>query len=168
MKSYALASTLALMVLAGSACSRSEAPAKSEAKKEVSASVETKAKAGEAAKVADRYPLKGVVVSVDTTKKVLVVTHEEIPGYMPAMTMEFLVAAGDAAVAKPGQRIRADMIPSKDGDFRLEKIWPDDKAAADAVAAGANGLRQDTFTRGKNAYREVGEAIPDFALFDQE
>jgi protein SCO1/2 len=168
MKSYALASAFAITLLAGAACSRSEAPAKTELKKDVAGVGETKAKAGGAAKVADRYPIKGVVVSVDAVNKVLVVTHEEIPGYMPAMTMEFLVAAGDAAVAKPGQRIRADMIPSKDGDFRLEKIWPDDKAVADAVAASASGLRQDTFTRGKNAYREVGEAIPDFALFDQE
>jgi protein SCO1/2 len=97
-----------------------------------------------------------------------VVTHDEIPGYMPAMTMEFLVSIGDVAVAKPGQRIRAEMIPSKDGDFRLEKIWPAEKSVVDAVMAGALKLRQDTFTRGKNAYREVGETIPDFALYDQE
>lgn len=116
----------------------------------------------------ERYPLTGVVVSVDTAKKVLVVTHDKIPGYMPAMTMEFLVSAGDAAVAKPGQRIRAEMIPSKDAEFRLEKIWSAEKSTMDAVAAGAMKLRQDTFTRGKNAYREIGETIPDFALYDQE
>jgi protein SCO1/2 len=87
---------------------------------------------------------------------------------MPAMTMEFLVSAGDVAVLKPGQRIRADMIPSKTGDFRLEKIWPDDKNATDAVAAGALKLRQETSMLGKNAYREIGEAIPDFSLYDQE
>jgi protein SCO1/2 len=117
---------------------------------------------------AERYALTGEIVSVDLAKKVLVVFHDEIKGYMPAMTMEFLVSSGDAAGAKPGQKIRAEMIPSKDGDFRLEKIWPNDTATTSAVAAGAMQLRQDTFTRGKNAYREVGEAIPDFALFDQE
>lgn len=118
--------------------------------------------------VAERYPIKGVVISIDVAKNILVAQHEEIPGYMPAMTMEFLVSAGDAAVLRPGQRIRADMIPSKTGDIRLEKIWPDEKSATEAVAAGAMKLRQDTFTRGKNAYREVGEAIPDFSLYDQE
>ena len=164
MKSYALASVLAVSALVWSSCSRSDTP--------TSARAPVTAKPAEAApaapKIAERYPLKGVVVSVDGKKHVLVVRHEEIKDYMPAMTMEFLVSAGDAAVAKAGQKIRADMIPSKDGDFRLEKIWPDDKAAADAVAAGASVLRQDTFTRGKNAYREIGEAIPDFALYDQE
>jgi len=118
--------------------------------------------------VADRYPLTGEITGVEVARKVLVVRHEEIKGYMPAMTMEFLVSAGDVAAAKVGQRIRADMIPSKEGDFRLEKIWPDDRAATTAIAAGARGLREDTQTRGKNAYREVGEAIPDFTLYDQE
>jgi protein SCO1/2 len=87
---------------------------------------------------------------------------------MPAMTMEFIVTAGDIALAKPGQHIRAEMIPSKDGDFRLEKIWPDDAAAAAAVAASARALREDTHNRGKAAYREIGEAIPNFTLYDQE
>ena len=116
----------------------------------------------------ERYPLTGEVVRVEADRKVLVVHHDEIKGYMPAMTMEFRVSDGDLAVAKAGQRIRAEMVPSKDGDFRLEKIWPDDKATAAAIAAGALQLRQDTHTRGRNAYREVGEVVPDFALYDQE
>ncbi len=115
----------------------------------------------------ERYALTGEIVRVEAERKVLVVRHDEIKGYMPAMTMEFQVGAGDLAVAKPGQRIRAEMVPVQDGDFRLEKIWPDDRAVADAVKAGALQLRQDTHTRGKNAYREVGEALPGFALFDQ-
>ena len=117
---------------------------------------------------ADRYPLTGEIMSVETARKVLVVRHDEIKGYMPAMTMEFVVSAGDLVALKAGQRIRADMIPSKTGDFRLEKIWPDERAATAAVAAGARGLREDTMNRGKNAYREVGEAVPDFTLYDQE
>jgi len=107
-------------------------------------------------------------VSIDAARKVLIVKHEEIKGYMPAMTMEFIVAAGDLALAKPGQHIRADMIPSKDGDFRLEKIWPDDAAAAAAIAASARALHEDTHNRGKNAYREIGETMPEFSLYDQE
>jgi protein SCO1/2 len=116
----------------------------------------------------DRYPIRGEVVSVEANRRVLIVKHEEIKGYMPAMTMEFVVSAGDAAMAKPGQRIRAEMVTSKTADFRLEKIWPDDRLTTETVAAGANALRQDTHNRGKGAYREVGETMPDFALYDQE
>jgi len=124
--------------------------------------------AAPAAKAAERYPLTGEITAVDRERKVLVVYHDEIKGYMPAMTMEFGVSPGDLAVAKVGQRIRAEMIPSETGDFRLEKIWPDERVATEAVAAGARGLREDTKTRGKNAYREVGENAPSFTLLNQE
>ncbi len=115
----------------------------------------------------ERFPLTGEIVKVDAARRVLIVHHDEIKGYMPAMTMEFNVSTGDAALAKPGQKIRAEMVSPPDGELRLEKIWPADKAVADAVAAGALQLRQETHTRGKNAYREVGETVPDFALYDQ-
>jgi len=36
------------------------------------------------------------------------------------------------------------------------------------VRAAANALRQDTSARGKNAYREIGEAVPSFTLYDQD
>ena len=77
------------------------------------------------------------------------------------------ILAGDLAIAREGQRIKAELIPSDDGDFRLEKIWPIDPAADATVSAAANALRQDTTIRGKKAYREVGENLPDFALYDQ-
>ncbi len=154
MKSYAFATAVLATGLCLGGCSRSgPGPAN--------------ASAGAAAR-ADRYGLTGEVLSVDTVRHTLRVQHDEIKGFMPAMTMDFLVSAGDAAAAKAGQRIRAEVVPAKDGDFRLEKIWPDDKAAADAVTASARQLREDTHNRGKNAYREVGEKLPDFALYDQD
>ncbi|MFM9030725.1 MAG: SCO family protein, partial [Opitutaceae bacterium] len=137
-------------------CGRAPAPADS-------------APAAAKAPEAERYAITGEVVRAEPERKVLVVKHDEIKGYMPAMTMEFLVSDGDLALARPGQRIRADMIPSKDGDFRLERIWPDDRTIeARTIATGAMQLRQDTHTRGKNAYREVGEGAPDFTLYDQD
>lgn len=115
----------------------------------------------------ERYAITGEVIRADRERKLLIVQHDEIKGYMPAMTMEFIVSPGDLALAKPGQRIRAEMVPSTTGDIRLEKIWPDDQAATATIAAGALQLRQDTHTRGKHAYREVSELVPDFALYNQ-
>jgi protein SCO1/2 len=125
--------------------------------------MEAQASAGE-----KRFHLTGEVLSADTKRKILVVRHNEVPGYMPAMTMEFPVSAGDAATAKPGERIRADLVVARGGVARLEKIWPDDKVALDAVGAGARMLRQDTFEKGSAAYREIGDKVPDFVLYDQE
>ena len=115
-----------------------------------------------------RFPLTGEVIRVEPTRNVLVVRHDAIEGLMPGMTMEFKVAAGDLAVAQAGQQIRAELVAPAGGDFRLEKIWPNDKVIADTIAAGARKLREDTHNLGKEVYREVGEKVPSFALYDQE
>jgi protein SCO1/2 len=115
-----------------------------------------------------RFDLTGVVVSADAKRKVLVVRHSAVPGYMEAMTMEFPVSAGDAAAAHPGELIRAQLIVDKAGSARLEQIWPDDKVSLDSIDAGARMLRQDTFSKGGSAYREVGDEVPQFVLYDQD
>lgn len=114
-----------------------------------------------------RYALKGEIVSIKAAEQILIIHHDDIPDYMPAMTMEFKVGQGDIANAKPGQRIRGDMYV-KGGDIFLEKIWPDDSQTVAQIAAATNALTQDTAMRGKGAYREIGETAPDFTLFDQE
>jgi len=116
---------------------------------------------------AKRYPLTGTVVKVDPERQTLLVDHDEIPNFMPRMVMEFQVNSGDLANARAGQRIRAELVAEEGGVFRLEKLWPVDAVADAAVAAAAGALRQDTTIRGKKAYREVGENLPDFALYDQ-
>lgn len=113
-----------------------------------------------------RYPLTGEVVSIDADRGTLTVTHDEIKGFMMAMTMEFKAAKGDLEIAQPGQRIRAELVKHGD-EWTLEKIWRDDRATAEAVAAAAKALAQDTAMRGKGVYREIGENLPEFTLLDQ-
>jgi len=113
------------------------------------------------------YPLVGEIISVDAAARILVIHHEEIPDYMPEMVMEFAVSAGDAANAQVGQKIRAKMIPRDDGPYRLVELWPLDPMAETLVKAGADALRQDTMIRGRAVYREVGESLPGFTLYDQ-
>lgn len=115
-----------------------------------------------------RFPLTGEVLSADPARKVLVVRHNEVVGYMPAMTMDFPVSGGDAAAARAGEKIRATLVVARDNTVRLEDIWPDDKVSLDTVDAGARMLHQDTFEKGSQAYREVGDAAPDFVLYDQD
>jgi protein SCO1/2 len=87
---------------------------------------------------------------------------------MPAMAMDFSVSSGDLTNAKPGQHIRAELVVSENGDFRLEKIWPAEPAVVAEVESAALALSQDSAIRGNHAYREVGETAPEFALFDQD
>ena len=114
-----------------------------------------------------RYPLTGEILKVDAVKNTLLVRHEAVPNYMPGMTMEFAVSPADAATTREGERIRAELVVDATG-ARLEKIWPVDAVADSTVAAAAGALRQETSIRGKSAYREIGENLPDFTLYDQE
>jgi len=123
--------------------------------------------AAPAAPAEKRFPITGEIVKVDAARDTLLVHHSEIKGYMPAMTMEFKVSKGDLAIAKEGQHIRAELVDRPDA-FYLEKIWPDDAATQRALDAAAKALAQDTTMRGKEAYREIGENLPEFTLLDQE
>eukprot|EP01035_Chromulina_nebulosa_P041215 gene41215-55742_t len=46
------------------------------------------------------HPIRGEIVGLDLPRKILLIHHEEIPGYMPAMTMEFSVAGLDLATVR--------------------------------------------------------------------
>jgi protein SCO1/2 len=115
-----------------------------------------------------RYSLTGQVQSTDPGKRTIRLTHDAVDGLMPAMTMDFPASPGDLGTVHPGEHIRADLVIDHPGaEPRLEKIWPDDRQARADIAAGQKALREDTHDRGTEAYREVGEAIPEFSLYDQ-
>ena len=113
-------------------------------------------------------PIRGEIVGLDLPRQVLLIHHEEIPGYMPSMTMEFSVAGLDLATVREGQHLTATMGAPVDGIFPLTAFKLLNSPADQAVAAATLALRQETFTRGKNPYREIGEAVPSFTLYNQD
>jgi protein SCO1 len=114
------------------------------------------------------YPIRGEIVELDRPRQVLIIHHEEIPGYMPAMTMEFNAPGLDFAQFRVGQKIAAQMGPAVDAIFPLTGIRFLDSKEDAAIEAAARKLREDTFTRGRKAFREVGETAPAFTLYNQD
>ena len=143
---------LALLLLVATACTRTE-------------TTPSTASASTAAAV---HPIRGEIVGLDLPRQVLLIHHEEIPGYMPSMTMEFSVAGLDLATVREGQHLTATMGAPVDGIFPLTAFKLLNSPADQAVAAATLALRQETFTRGKNPYREIGEAVPSFTLYNQD
>ena len=70
-----------------------------------------------------RYPLKGVITSVLPERSALMVKHEEIPGFMRAMTMMFKVDAATLKSAKKGDAITG-MMSRQGDDWVLEDVRP--------------------------------------------
>jgi Cu/Ag efflux protein CusF len=53
------------------------------------------------------YPVKGRIVQVQADRATLLIQHDEIPGVMRAMTMEFHADPDVLAAAKPGRELLA-------------------------------------------------------------
>jgi protein SCO1/2 len=108
------------------------------------------------------FDAAGVVKGVEPELRQLLVDHEEIPGLMPAMTMNFDVA--DPALLaglEPGQHIHFQL--SFDG--RVYRIVSVEKTG-EAPAAGASGSAGAS--GGLDLVAEEGQAAPDFELVDQD
>jgi Cu/Ag efflux protein CusF len=83
------------------------------------------------------YAIQAEVISVDVPKKMVTVKHGEIPGLMPAMTMNYLVAdEKQIAPLKPGDKISADLVVGENVGH-LEKIVLVEKAAGPPPAGDA-------------------------------
>jgi protein SCO1/2 len=102
-----------------------------------------------------RYPIEGQVVAVDPAMHTLTLDHRDIPGYMTAMTMSFTVRDGWVFnVVHPGDVVQATLVV--DHDSVLENVAvTQSRSAADLSSTSPMHLPQR------------GEAVPDFALVDQ-
>ena len=106
-----------------------------------------------------RYPLRGTVSAVNRAVREVVVQHEPVPGFMPAMTMPFPIADDKAlAVLQRGDLITATLVV---GETRasLEDVKIVGKAAVDVPGAPAP-IRAREHDRGDEA--------PDVTLVNQD
>ncbi len=106
---------------------------------------------------AQRFDLKGKVVSVDRELKRVTIAHEEIPGYMAAMTMPFALKEEWAyGVLGPGDQIKAMLVVDADRSW-LEDIVITEEGTVDPT--GVTDITHEPTT---------GEEVPDFKLTNQE
>jgi protein SCO1 len=84
-----------------------------------------------------RHSIQAKVIAVDLPRRLLIVKHGDIPGYMPAMTMSYGIAVPkEAASLAPGDKITAELVVSA-GVGRLEKIVLLEKARPNPAPTSA-------------------------------
>jgi protein SCO1/2 len=102
-----------------------------------------------------RYDLKGKVLAVEPEKHLVTVSHEDIKGYMPAMTMPFTVRS----------------------DSDLQIIAPDDEITATLVIDGKHSWLEDLIITRQSAnpaampgvvIAKAGDEVPNFTLRNQD
>ena len=105
-----------------------------------------------------RYDLKGRVVAVDRAKGELTIDHEEIVGYMPAMTMPYALRDDDALkVVDAGDKIQATLVVADDGSYWLEHPF---------ITKGQPGATDQTTPAGMEP--QPGAEVPDVELVNQD
>src|SRR5438132_13347298 len=103
-----------------------------------------------------RYPLKGKIVAVDKTDRTATIAHEDIVGYMPAMTMPFKIKNdADLEMVKPGDQVTGTLVV-------------DDTSSWVEIATIAEGAAPLSPTSDVPGEPKPGEDVPDFGLTNQD
>lgn len=113
-----------------------------------------------------RHPVRGVVRSLDLIDSAVVVEHEDIPGFMPSMTMPFTAKhLEDITALKVGQGVGFDLVVTADDSWieNLKSIAVEDVHLPKKSASGQGRAIGDKASR----VRE-GDLLPDFQLIDQK
>jgi protein SCO1 len=111
------------------------------------------------------FTLQGQVQSLDVPRKLVTVKHEEIKGFMPAMTMPYEVEEAKALDSlTPGDLINAQLVVSSNGvhlsNIRKVGTAPLEKPPADVP-------NPPTASSGFELLKP-GEAVPDGKFVDQD
>ncbi len=107
---------------------------------------------------AKRYPLAGKVISVDQAKHQLVVSHADIPGYMPAMVMPFQIKdLNSMSAVGRGDEVSATLVVSG------SQSWLEDLRVVRKGSATTDARDAEIRTLPHEA-----DAVPDFSLTNQD
>ena len=116
-----------------------------------------------------RYSASGLVLSVDRSQQTMLVSCQEVRGFMDAMVMSFSVPDGKSlGVLRRGALIEFTLVVNKDSSHAEEiRIRGYDSAEREpAKARRLQGLEEAL--RGPGHRLAVGEGVPDFTLTDQQ
>ena len=102
-----------------------------------------------------RYDLKGKVIKVEREKQLVTVSHEDVKGYMPAMTMPFTVKSeSDLQIIAPDDELTATLVVDGKHSWLEDLIITRQSATAPAMP-GAQMAKE-------------GDEVPNFTLRNQD
>ena len=102
-----------------------------------------------------RFELKGKVVAVDREKSMVTISHEDIKGYMPAMTMPFKVPRQtDLQILEPNDQVTATLVVDGSHSWLEELV----------------SVRQSAYSPSGPAVVQAkeGDEVPNFTLRNQD
>lgn len=118
---------------------------------------------------AQTYAVRGIVLKINAPQRSVIISCDEIPGYMGAMAMAFSVRdARDLEGLTPGAPVDFTLVTDREASH-IEKIHirPYENTEQDPLSA--RRLNLVAKLSGPSAAPEIkqGERVPDFTLIDQ-
>ena len=115
-----------------------------------------------------RHGMTGMVLSVDTARKSVIISHDPVSGVMPAMTMPFEVLdAKELSGLVPGTIVSFTLVLQKDLGY-IERVKAIRYQSVEQDPMAARRLRLlTTLTGTAPKTLAVGQAVPDFTLTNQ-
>jgi protein SCO1 len=105
-----------------------------------------------------QYHLSGTVISKSIDTQQITVAHDDIPGFMAAMTMPYSVRdMHGLEQVQPGDKIVADVVVQSSSNYWLEHILITDQSGRGKPLPGENA-----------APLAAGAAVPDVPLVNQD
>ncbi len=103
-----------------------------------------------------RYDLKGKVVAVNKSERTATIAHEDVKGYMPAMTMPFKIKSdADLEMLKAGDQVTGTLVVDD------VESWVE----ITAIVEGPDTVSQTLDVPGEP---KPGTDVPDFGLVNQD
>jgi protein SCO1/2 len=117
------------------------------------------------------YALKGIVLSVAPESGRVTIRHEEIPGFMKAMTMPFQPADESIlGLLHPGDEVEGILhVEKQDGavrDYQLRDLRVTKPAAPRALTLDIS--REKVQLHQRPPRLQIGEAVPDYSMTGQD
>ena len=119
---------------------------------------------------AEQHSVQGLLLEVDPSRKVIVVSCDAIPGYMEAMVMPFTVRGPEnIGTLVPGTAVRFNMVQTGDEEYaeHLEAVPVTNYESEPTEARLLTFLHRAIDPAAKAKIVAVGQPAPDFALTDQ-
>ena len=115
-----------------------------------------------------RHAVRGMVLKVDAASRTVVVSHDAIPGVMPAMTMPFEVRnARELSGVSPGAVVAFTLVLERESAYvEGVRVVEYQSVEQDPVTARRLRLLRD-ITSPPAKPVGVGQTVPDFTLIDQ-
>jgi protein SCO1/2 len=117
-----------------------------------------------------RYAMRGMVMTVSSSRTSFMVSHDSVPGVMDAMTMSFDVRqAGDLTGVVPGMEVAFTLVMGNQFAYAERvRVLPYQSVEQDPLAAGRLKLLRTIAGSGSTEKPILaGQMVPDFTLTDQ-